>query len=157
MKGLTSSKLTGGIIVIALLILGLAYQSIEDVQYLNRQIRNKVAANRQLDAFSRSADAAFGSDFAKYISFLRTTIPTDATVLIPPSQGSRYFLNDLYLMQYLLFPRHVVTCRSDCTQLISAPYTFIISQDEFPSVGSIPFSKQFIPFSESLGLYAPRK
>jgi hypothetical protein len=150
-------KKTTKILIALLLTAGMLYQWAGAIQYLSVQFRNKLLGNRNLDGFARSADASYGGDFAAYISFLRTSIPEQATVLIPPDPASRYAINDLFLMQYLLFPRQVETCPSDCRAYIIEPGTFILTEKDFPPAILVPTSKQLVIFAKPLGLYMPGK
>ncbi len=136
-----------------LLAAGLAYQAFGAGQYLTGRLTRKVLGNRSLDAVVRSADVSYGGEFAGYIAFLRSTIPERARVLIPAHQGQRYDLNDLYLMQYFLFPRDVLVCPAECSRLIADPAVFIIMQDDFPALDLVPPSKPLVLFSPGLGLY----
>jgi hypothetical protein len=145
------------ILIALILIVGLVYQLAGAVQYLSVQFRNKFLGNRDLDGFARSADVSYGGDFAAYISFLRTSIPEQATVLIPPDPASSYPINDLFLMQYLLFPRQVETCQPDCRARIAEAGTFILSEQDFPPANQVPTSKQLVIFAMPLGLYIPGK
>ena len=151
-------------LVALLLIAGLVYQLIGAAQYLADRFQNKFWANRSLDAFSRSADGTYGGDVAAYISFLRDSIPEKATVLIPPGHGSGSLLAplqsdgiDLFLMQYLLYPRRIETCPSDCNAAITEPGTYILASGDFPSPGRVPISKHLSIFYGTLGLYVPGK
>jgi len=140
-----------------LLAAGLAYQAAGAGRYLTGRFTAKVLANRRLDAVLRSADGSYGSDFAAYIAFLRSAIPEEAQVLIPPRQGSHYDLNDSPLMQYFLFPRRIETCPSDCAEKIAEPGTYIVVQDDFPPADLVPAAKRLTLFSPGLGLYLPGK
>ena len=155
--GMTHDQKNAGILVALVLIAGLVYQSAGAAQYLAGRFRNKLLVNRNLDGFARSADSSYGGDFAAYVSFLRTSIPDQATVLIPPHPASGYPVNDLFLMQYFLFPRQIETCPSDCRVRIAEPGTFILVQQGFPSTELVPASKYLVIFAAPLGLYIPGK
>ena len=150
-------KKTARILIVLILIAGMVYQWAAAIQYLSGQFRNKFLGNRNLDGFARSADASYGGDFAAYISFLRTSIPEQAIVLVPPDPAHSYPINDLFLMQYLLFPRQVETCPSDCRAYIIEPGTFILTEQDFPPAEQVPTSKQLVIFAIPLGLYIPGK
>ena len=150
-------KKIAGILVALLLVAGLGYQFYGTAQTLSRQFQNKVWVNRSLDAFVRSADASYGSDFAAYIVFLRASIPAQATVLIPPGGGSSDPQYDRYLMQYLLFPRTIVTCPSDCSAAIAEPTTYVLVKGDFPSPAAVPGTKHPVLFAGTPGFYAPGK
>jgi hypothetical protein len=150
-------KKTVRILIALILCAGLVYQWIGAVQYLSGQFQNKLLGNRNLDGFVRSANASYGGDFAAYISFLRTSIPEQATVLIPPDPAHNYPINDLFLMQYLLFPRQVETCPPDCRARIVESGTFILTEQDFPPAEQVPTSKQLVIFAIPLGLYTPEK
>jgi hypothetical protein len=142
--------------LIGMLLLGFwVYQVAGGVHYLGERLKNKVVPNRELDAVERSADVSYGSEFTNIITFLRNSIPSQATVLILSTQDSANPMNDTYLMQYLLFPRNIVFCPSDCTALINDPVLFIIAQNEFPSMETSSTRKQFVRYDDTLGLFIP--
>ena len=147
----------GKTIIAFLLLAGLVYQLLGAWQYLINRYQNKTWANRNLDAFVRSADGSYGSDFAAVISLLRNSIPEQASVLIPPASSKNSSLTDLYLMQYFLFPRTIETCPSNCAALIAAPGIYIIAQDAFPASNQVPASKHLVAIAGSVGLYVPGK
>jgi hypothetical protein len=151
----TMKKTTRVLITLSLLIL-LAYQSVTAAQYLSSRYKSKFLSNRDLDAVIRSADASYGSELAGFISFLRNSIPEQEIVLIPSGQGTSAPLNDLYLMQYFLFPRQIKTCQSDCAALIEEPGIYVIVQGDFPPAGLVFPFKQRKNFTEDLGLYIPK-
>ena len=141
----------------ALLLTGLGYQIYGAAQTLDERFQNKLLDNRNLDAFARSADASYGDNFAASISFFRASIPAQATVLIPPGEGTDGPLNDKFLMQYLLFPRTIETCLSDCRARLAKPGTYIISVGDFPSPALVPATKHLVSFAGSPRLYVPGK
>jgi hypothetical protein len=140
--------------IVILLCSSFLYQGAIAGRYYANKLYYKVWADRNLDAINRSADVSFGGDFYFYIDFLRKNIPPDASVVLPP-KGSRMFLNAEELMQYFLFPRHVLSCLQDCATLTNDGTTYVISEDDFPDPQSIDPAKIRIPFSNNLGIYAP--
>jgi hypothetical protein len=150
------ARRVGAILVAVLLAGGLAYQLFGAAQYLRSKFSDKVWAGRRLDSVVRSADGSFGGDFAAYISFLRASMPDDATVVLPSGQAE-YYLNDKSLMQYFLFPRNVVTCSLDCAAQLADPATFVIAAGDFPAADQVPSSKRLVTLTGELGLYVPQK
>lgn len=145
------------IILISLILFALlAYQSVMAAQYLTDRYKSKFLSNRDLEAVIRSADASYGSELAGFISFLRNSIPEQEIVLIPSGQGTNAPLNDLYLMQYFLFPRQIKTCQSDCAAIINEPGIYVIVQGDFPPAGLVSPFKQRKNYTEDLGLYTPK-
>jgi hypothetical protein len=150
-------KKTAGLLIGVILLVLLVYQSAMAAQYLTDRYKTKFLANRNLDAVIRSADASYGSEFAAYISFLRDAIPEQGAVLIPSRPGSSDPLNDLYLMQYFLFPRRVETCPADCAVRIKEPGIYIISRDGFPPAELLSPSNRLVIFNDTLGLIVPTR
>jgi hypothetical protein len=146
-----------GIVIAIILCAALVNQLSDTARYLSGRFRNKLLANQYLDGFLRSADVSYGGQFSAYISFLRGSIPDQATVLIPTQPASGFAMNDLNLMQYFLFPRKIETCLSDCRARIAEPGTYILVQQDFPPAGQVPESKVLVIFAAPLGLYIPGK
>jgi len=142
------------IFIIVLLCSCFIYQGAIAGRYYVNRLYYKVWADRKLDAINRSADVSFGGNFYFFIDFLRKNIPSDARVVLPPN-GSPMFLNAGELMQYFLFPRHVIGCLQDCATLINDMNTYVISENDFPDPKDINPEKVLIPFSDSLGIYIP--
>lgn len=147
-------KLTAFLAVLALAA-GLITQSLAAARTLNDRYSAKVLGNRNLDAFTRSADASYGGGFAAYIASLRAALPERATVLIPPAAASSGPQNDLNLMQYLLFPRTIVTCGPDCSAAIAAPGTYVLVQGDFPPAAALSGAKHLVDCAGAACFYAP--
>jgi hypothetical protein len=148
--------ITTGII---LLQLGWAGQQFGDLA------RRKVWSDRFLDAISRSADVAYGTDYLAYVDFLRKEIPMDALVVDTRTFGVPQFDDNTFL-QYFLLPRMVVgqsdsTCPGisslkDCLQSMAGPQVYFIYGPTFDNPSSVPGTLKVIPFNATMGLLAPQ-
>jgi hypothetical protein len=142
------------ITIIVILCSCFLYQGAIAGRFYANRLYYKVWADRKLDAINRSADVSFGGNFYFYIDFLRKNIPSDARVVLPPN-GSPMFLNAGELMQYFLFPRHVLGCFEDCIKLINEANTYVISEGDFPNPEDMDTAKVKLTFSDGLGIYIP--
>jgi hypothetical protein len=121
----------------------------------------RVQEHRGAPAIDRSARIAFGDQFADFIRFLDAAVPPDGRVVVPPMDIDSKF-GDVGLMQYFLFPRQVVNCPSGpdmrpCIRSMVGTRTYILRAGEFPRADDVPPSKEYSPFEDDLGLYAPRR
>lgn len=144
-----------GYFLLVCFVLGVLAQVTTSAQYLETLMRNKVWANRQLDAVARSADVAFGEKFSGYIRFLRDGIPEVAKVVIPAQPQGRFELDRVDLMEYFLFPRRIRACSQECASRLADPNTYIVVYGEFPPRELVPPSKRYLLFRGDLGLYVP--
>lgn len=143
-------------LVLAMLLLaGMGYQLKDGVQYLSTRYQNKFLASRRLDGFTRSADASYGATFAATINSLRSQIPDQATVLLPPSGGTEGPLNDQNMMQYLLFPRRIETCWTDCAVDLAQASTYVLVEGKFPPPAQVGASKHLVLCAGVPCFYAP--
>lgn len=128
--------------------------------------RNKVWPDRSLDAISRSADVAYGSDYLAYVDFLRNEIPMDATLVDTRTFGVPQFDDNTFL-QYFLLPRMVVgqsdsTCPGisslkECLRAMAGPHVYFIYGPNFDVSSSVPDAYIAIPFDATMGLLAPQE
>lgn len=99
-----------------------------------------------------------GEDFAGYVSFLRTQIPEDSRVVLPPML-SHYRLDHVGLMQYFLFPREIHNCGRDevaaCTLRASGEKTYILALPDFPAHDLAERTKRLILYGDGLGVFVP--
>jgi hypothetical protein len=107
----------------------------------------------------RSARLAFGDSFAGYISFILSTVPEDALVVLPPAEHDNRF-GHTGLMQYLLFPRRLTNCPTiaawnECLENYYEMDTYLISVDGFPLPEIEIASKRYLPFDGRRGLFVP--
>jgi hypothetical protein len=114
---------------------------------------------RGRSAIERSAEIAFGSNFAGFMAFLQERIPDQALVVLPPMDQEPVFGN-VALMQYFLFPREVVNCPSGealhgCVRSMRGGQSYLIAVGDFPPAEDVPREKTRIRYGESRGLYAP--
>ncbi len=128
-------------------------------------IRNSTGAPFQpLDSTGppaqRSAELAFGEDFAHYISFVSSYVPEGGIVALPPGTQHQV-LGHTGLMQYFLFPRRTTNCPSGqpaqaCAAQIKGPDVFVLKVGSFPDPGiEAELNKEYVPFNDRWGLYLP--
>ena len=125
---------------------------------------NKVWIDRSMDAISRSADVAYGSDFNAYTSFLRQQIPEGATVVDTRTFGLVQYDSPAFI-QYFLFPRtilplsnaacHGVGDLNQCILALSGPQTYFMVGANFKLSPAISGRFHILMFQQSLGLLAP--
>jgi hypothetical protein len=100
-----------------------------------------------------------GGDVAGFVDFLRENVPEDARLILPPNYPLRPFAHIGY-MQYYLFPRDIENCGYDevnaCIRRVTGPNTYIMALPDFPPRALAEESKRFIPFTDDMGVYAPR-
>jgi len=114
---------------------------------------------RNEPALDRSARLSYGPVFAEYVLFLRTMIPEDGTVVIPPPSVD-VVLGHMGFMQYFLFPRRLTNCPEgeaweDCRIHYGGRLTYLLSVAGFPPRDELGLDKIYIPFDERWGIYAP--
>jgi hypothetical protein len=144
-------------VVLALLVAGV------QVLWVGRMVVRltvaKVWENRHLDALSRSADSAYGYDYMRYIQFLRSTIPEDASVVVTRTAGRPQFDSGSFL-QYFLFPRTVRYCpdvsKDECLRSLAAPAVYFLYGTDLATGGALPDSLVRVEFDDSLGVLVHR-
>jgi len=115
---------------------------------------------RSRPALERSAEIAFGSDFAEFMDFLRETVPADAKLVVP-SKSLDPVYGDIGLMQYFLRPRRIIDCPAGegmlpCLQSLTGASTFILAVPDFPPLAQATQRRVYVEYAERLGVYAPR-
>jgi hypothetical protein len=115
---------------------------------------------RQDPPLERSARLAFGDSYAGYIRFLRTEVPEDALLVVPPKSLAPEY-GDIGLVQYFLAPRRIVDCPAgpdlpQCVASMDGKSTYLLAIPEFPPRDSVPENKVFREYVEGFGVYAPR-
>jgi hypothetical protein len=114
---------------------------------------------REMPAWERAAIFEEGEDFAGLIAFLRTQIPEDGRLILPPSQPQR-LLAHVGFMQYFLFPRDIHNCGvgevEACILRVVGSKTYILALPDFPPRGLAERSKYYIPYSDDYGVFAPQ-
>ena len=110
-------------------------------------------------AWERAAVLEEDEDFASYIAFLRSHIPEDARLILPPSRPARP-LAHIGFMQYYLFPRDIHNCGYDeidvCILRVTGGNTFILALPDFPPRELAELSKRFVPYRDGYGVFAPK-
>lgn len=116
--------------------------------------------NLPRSAIERSAYFAFGKDFEGYVVFLRSHIPADSLVIVPPDSAD-YILGNQFIAQYFLFPRRVANCSQNvnldtCVASLTGSTTYILSVGGFPSRRIATAIKDYIAFDDARGVFVPR-
>lgn len=122
-------------------------------------IAERIWPVRDQTALDRSAEIAFGNEFASYIRYLRETIPEGGRVVLPPMIAEPVYGN-VGLMQYFLFPREVVNCPpapavSECVRSMHGPRSYILAIGDFPHPSDVPAGKTLMTLADGYGLYVP--
>jgi hypothetical protein len=116
-------------------------------------------AMREDPAWERAAVLQEGQVFAGYIAFLRSHIPKEARVILPPTRPQRP-LAHIGFMQYYLFPRDIHNCGydevDDCILRVVGRNTFILGLPDFPPRELAELSKQFVPYQDDYGVFIPK-
>jgi hypothetical protein len=116
-------------------------------------------AMRGAPAWERAALFEEGEEFAGFVAFLRSVVPPDGRVILPPTRPERPVAH-IGFMQYYLFPRDIHNCGydevDDCILRVVGRNTFILSLPDFPPRDLALQSKRFIPYSGDYGVFAPR-
>jgi hypothetical protein len=115
---------------------------------------------RSSPALERSAEIAFGSDFAEFMDFIRETVPADAKLVVP-SKSLDPVYGDIGLMQYFLRPRRVIDCPAGedmlpCLQALTGASTFILAVPDFPPRSEASEGRVYVEHAGRFGAYSPR-
>lgn len=142
-----------------LLLAGTAVVQVASLLIGVRALAQKVGEWQGVPAVERSVRIAFGDDFEALVTFLRTRIPEDGRLVIPPMDLDAT-LGNVGLVQYFLFPREIVNCPSGddlpaCVRSLTGAQTCILRIGDFPPQEDVPSTKMYIPFDEERGLYCP--
>lgn len=148
------------------LVLGTLYQLQDDYSFFIEKFTQKVWPNRGLDAISRSADTAYGSEFLDYVTFMWQTIPETATVYDTRTFNLPQY--DLYtFVSYFLIPRKVIPITDEicgggvdldyCLLQVASQSTYAIYGAGYSPPSTILESYSILPFANGLGILAPRK
>ena len=110
-------------------------------------------------AVEKSAVNAWDQTFADYVVFLKSTIPPDARVVLPPNFSGAP-TDHIGFMQYFLLPREVINCGlyevQECTLRVNDPNTYILRVRDFPPPTLAELSKIYVEFNEAYGVYVPQ-
>ena len=109
----------------------------------------------------RSALLGRGSDFRDLVLFLRSNIPEDASILLPPGAWNQWYTH-VGFMQYFLYPRTIHNCGKNeipaCIARMNPSNTFYIPRFYgFPPPELLDDSWEYIPQSPDFGLYIPEQ
>lgn len=119
---------------------------------------------RELNGMGRSARFYLGRAGAEYLNFLRSVVPEDAPIVIPP--GAVQF-SEQNVLQFYLMPRAAVGCPCEsqetlpkaCVRCLLAPSHYVPAIGEFPPDSIMDGVKVFVPFESKYafyrGVYAP--
>jgi hypothetical protein len=147
-------------IVVGLLAMATLYQL---TVVLNGDVRvwaSRVWRTQGTTAMQRSALFLLGDRGARFMQFLRTTIPADGTVVIPENAD---WFSQQNILQYFLLPRGILSCRcappadigpgSVCNTCLHTPGYFIPAIGDFPPEAVAQDMPVFVPFPEKVGWY----
>lgn len=135
--------------------------SVQLVTLLNfaAQWGTQILDSRGVSSIERSAANAWDQTFAEYIVFLRSTIPLEARVVLPPNFSGAP-ADHVGFMQYFLLPREVLNCGpnevEECTLRVSGPDSYILRVRDFPPPTLAELSKIYVAFNEEYGVYVPQ-
>lgn len=143
-----------------LLILVIAIQSVLLGIKVIEPLYSDIATVKDSSSWTRSAQLSFGDRFTSYMDFLRTNIPKDARVVIPPLSIDSTYGNQ-GIVQFFLFPRSIVNCpdvalEAECLSTFDGASTYFLYIDGFPSQGVVGETLNFLQYDHGLGLYSPR-
>lgn len=120
--------------------------------------KRKVWVNRQLNAISRGADAAYGEEFKDFISFLRSETPDDATIVLLRTTDITPFRSKGF-MQYFLFPRKIAVCEKwdveSCVIKQKGAGTYFLDAGGFNPAAQTIEGLTALYFNESLRIFNP--
>ena len=113
---------------------------------------------RELNGMGRSAQFYLGRAGAEYLNFLRSVVPEDGPIVIPP--GAVQF-SEQNALQFYLMPRAAVgcPCKSQetlpkaCVQCLLAPSHYVPAIGEFPPDSIMDGVKVFVPFESKYAFY----
>ena len=145
--------------LISVILFGLGFSQM--IQLIQKTILPSVMqlwAIKDQPAILRSAIILKGQDFTDYIDFVRQTVPEDAKVLLPPHTPVQVYSN-MGLMEYFLMPRELHNCGvnevEECVLRMTGPTSYIITAWKFPPRDIAVQVKEFVPFKDEKGIYAP--
>jgi hypothetical protein len=160
-------KIKGGIKYLFLILTAgiIIFQLGWTAKLFSGYVRNKIWPDRSLDAISRSADVAYGSEYLAFIDFVRKITPPDAVLVNTRTFGAPQY-DDIYFLQYFLIPRKV-TIQSDnscpgisslklCLGSLQAPNKYFLYGPNFAVSSSVPSTLKVLPFNAYMGLLAPQ-
>jgi hypothetical protein len=115
---------------------------------------------RNLPAWERSARLAFGDDFSEYVSFLRSRVPEEATLVIP-RQDADYVFGHVGMMQYFMQPRTIINCAQgaiveECIRNLGGKDIYILAVGHYPPQEEALLRRDYVAFDERRGVYIPR-
>lgn len=109
-------------------------------------------------AYWRSANFGQNQRFADYIFFLKTNIPEDSLVVLPPGGIGPRVASHVAYMQYFLEPREVI----NCTQLAclanwakSDSYILVFGPEQFTQELNSIKQNRLLTFDEQWGILLP--
>lgn len=115
---------------------------------------------RGAPAVERSAQIAFGDEFADFMSFVRENVPVTAKLVVPP-KGLDPLYGDIGMMQYFLRPRRIIDCPlgvdlAPCIGSLTGKSTYLLAVPGFPPLPEAGLNRHLIAFNGERGVYAPR-
>jgi len=101
----------------------------------------KVWVNRSATAYERGADAAYGEDFMRLVTLVRTQTPESATILLLATNSGSQF-RDAYYLEFFFFPRQVSLCPTEdvdaCVRTHPGQPLFLLDSEGLLARSDIP-------------------
>jgi len=136
------------------------FQAIRVQQGYGAKYIRSIYKYRSVSAVDRSAIYGQGVEFAAYIDFLRSVIPENAKVILPPREPVQPLANIGYV-QYFLMPRSIQNCGitevEACILRMTGLTSYIVTAWKFPPEELALQVKKFVPFPGGEGgVYVPK-
>jgi hypothetical protein len=148
------------VILLVALVGSVAIQGYRAYEAQLRPTMEVVQSLMGLPAWQRAAIILEGEEFAGYLEFLRTEIPDDARVILPPRVPFRPVAH-VGFMQYFLYPREIHNCGVNevdaCVLRVGGRTTYIVAVSDFPPPEHAQVTKCFVEFDEAFGVWVPNQ
>jgi len=109
-------RMVSGMLLIALLLIGLIYQVFLVGKTTVTLAKNKVWDNRMRSSLSRGADVAYGQSYMQFIDTLLENVPPGANIYVISSHHAPEYSSKAFL-QYFMLPRIIRYCPADAEPL----------------------------------------
>jgi hypothetical protein len=120
---------------------------------------SRILRTYKLTSMERSSLFVLGGDGANFIDFIKSVVPPDGVVIIPPGMVEFSSQN---LMQFFLMPRSIPSCQCEinpeeysdyCIQCLQKSNHYVPAIGNFPDEEIMRGWKQFIPYEQDTGWY----
>jgi hypothetical protein len=150
-----------------LVLVACAYQIVNLMNSYSELWLKRAWRTRALSADARNALFLLGSRGAAYMAFLGSTVPLDASIVVPEGVGE---FSEQNILQFFLMPRTVPGCMcpadvdalpsTACVECLRSEDNFVPSIGNFPSASILEGVKRLVPFELNggwfHGVYVPR-